>query len=84
MMVICPACKGQKKIWGAGMMNQHDCKHCSGVGKIEAPKKEVVDDSSKTLDMGVNVDVVVSDSKPGLAEMLKEKPKVKTKTVKKK
>lgn len=84
-MVVCPACKGQKKIWGAGMISQHDCKHCSGVGKVKAPvKEEVVNDSSKASSVGIDVDVVISDSKSGLAEILKEKPKAKPKVAKKK
>lgn len=41
-MLRCNACLGQKKIWGAGMISQHDCKHCGGVGHV-TPEMEVED-----------------------------------------
>ena len=85
-MAVCPACKGQRKIWGAGMMNQHDCKHCKGLGRVDDPIEEVkaIDDSSKESSVGNDVDMAVSDSESGLAKALKAKAPSKAKTVKKK
>lgn len=85
-MAVCPACKGQKKIWGAGMMNQHDCKHCKGLGRVDDPKIEVpsVDISSKESSVGSDVVVAVSDTIGGLAKVLEAKPKAKAKTTKSK
>lgn len=33
-LLRCSACNGQKKIWGAGMISQYECKHCAGVGHV--------------------------------------------------
>lgn len=30
--IICPACKGLKKLWGNGMISQTDCELCKGIG----------------------------------------------------
>ena len=31
----CRACRGRKKYWGAGMMNEYDCLPCNGTGVEE-------------------------------------------------
>lgn len=31
----CRACRGRKKYWGAGMMNEYDCLPCNGTGREE-------------------------------------------------
>lgn len=82
MMKLCPACKGQKKVWGAGMMAQHECKTCKGIGKIDEPEiiEEIKEVNIGAGESGVGDDVVVvvSDNKPASSPARKAKPKAKS------
>lgn len=44
-MTFCPGCRGQKKIWGMGMIKRIDCEVCGGVGSIVA--ELAIDDTIK-------------------------------------
>ena len=35
MKIRCDACKGQKRVYGAGMITTYECKTCKGVGEVE-------------------------------------------------
>lgn len=41
-LLRCGACNGQKKIWGAGMISQYECKHCAGIGHV-LPEMKIED-----------------------------------------
>ena len=43
MKIVCPGCKGDRKILGIGMVKSYNCTHCGGTGYVYKLEDKEVD-----------------------------------------